>query len=48
VQAAGGKVTDVENGDEWLSAISVVANNGSIHAEMLAALPGESNKKSVL
>ena len=46
VQAAGGKVTDIENGDEWLSGISVVASNGRVHTELLATLPAESDKKS--
>ncbi len=46
VQAAGGKVTDIENSDEWLSAIAIVASNGRIHAQMLAALQGEGEKQN--
>ncbi len=38
VAAAGGKVTDIAGGDDWLRNASITASNGRIHAELLDAL----------
>jgi myo-inositol-1(or 4)-monophosphatase len=38
VEEAGGRVTDLTGGPVDLDAPTVVANNGRIHAEMLAVL----------
>ncbi len=38
VQEAGGRVTDLEGGPDYLSGEQIVASNGHIHDEMLAVL----------
>lgn len=43
VLEAGGRVTDIHGGDDWLRFPSIVASNGRIHAAMLAVIEqGES------
>ncbi len=46
VQEAGGRVSDWEGREFCLTAKSVVASNGLIHAEMLAVLNGHGLRKS--
>lgn len=38
LQSAGGTVTDISGGDNWLSNPSIAASNGKIHSELLTAL----------
>jgi hypothetical protein len=41
VLEAGGRVTDPQGGDAFLSSGDVVATNGLVHAELLATLGRE-------
>lgn len=38
VREAGGTVTDLSGGDDWLFGGQILASNGSVHAEMLAVV----------
>ena len=38
VREAGGHVSDLTGGDDWLDPANIVASNGKIHSEMLAVL----------
>lgn len=40
VLGAGGRVTDLAGGDDWLTGTSIVATNGHLHAELSSVLGG--------
>ena len=40
VQEAGGRVTDLEGGDDWLFGRSVLASNGALHQQVLDVVGG--------
>ena len=42
VSEAGGKVTDLEGGKDWLYGGQILASNGSLHESMLALVGGKS------
>ena len=41
VQEAGGKITDISGGANWLTTSSVIATNGLIHNELIEALDND-------